>query len=205
MRRIKVLLDFFKLSVAEKIEFYRNVIAKMTSNVFLFPTPDKSMADAKTAVDKVETTFIAAKDGGHTAISAMHDAEAAADIIFRILAAYVDRIADGDETKILTSGFHPSDQPSTYTKDALSVSNGANSGSVKLLAKAVDKAAAYIWQTAKGSVPADESGWTIAGYTTRVSFELSGLPITTKYYFRVAAITPDGVTDFTAAVLKVIE
>lgn len=204
MKRIKVLLDFFRLSVAEKIEFYRNVIAKLTGNA-TYPTPDKPLADAKVVVDKLETTLIAAKDGARTAVSAMHDAEAAADIVFRSLAAYVDKMAQGDETKILSSGFHPSQQPAPYTKNPLSASNGANSGSVKLLAKAIEGAVSYIWQQAEGKVPDTDAEWTIAGYSTRASYDITGLPIATKYYFRVAAVTPYGTTDFTAPVLKVIE
>jgi hypothetical protein len=204
MRRIKVLLDFFKLSVAVKIEFYRTVIAKLTGNA-TYPTPDKPIADAKTAVDKLETSFIAAQDGSHTAVSAMHDAELAADVIFRILAAYVDRIAAGDETKILSSGFHPSQQPAAIQKDPLTVVKGANSGSVKLSAKAVDAAVSYIWQMAADALPQTEAGWTVAGYSTRSTYEIAGLPFGSKYYFRVAAVTPNGATDFTAPVLKLIE
>ncbi|MEI6066650.1 MAG: hypothetical protein WCP96_04900 [Methylococcaceae bacterium] len=50
MKKIKVLLDFIKLSVAEKIAFYRNIIAKLTDNP-AYPTPEVPLADAKTAVD----------------------------------------------------------------------------------------------------------------------------------------------------------
>jgi hypothetical protein len=36
----------------------------------------------------------------------MHDNEKAADDIFRAVANYVESTADGDETKIINSGFH---------------------------------------------------------------------------------------------------
>ena len=64
----------------------------------MFPTPDVSLADATKAVDALETAYLAAKDGSHTAVALMHDAEDAADNLFRILVAYVDRIADGSES-----------------------------------------------------------------------------------------------------------
>ena len=203
MRTIKVVLDFIQFPVAEKVAFYRNIITQLTGNP-LFPTPDVSLADAKAALDALETSALAARDGGHTAVSIMRDNEAAADRVFRILAAYIDRIAAGNETVILSSGFHESQQPIRTPKAALSVIDGAHSGSVKLIAKAVDKAGAYHWQCVEGALPETEAGWLIAGSSTQASFEISGLAIGSKHYFRVAAITPDGVTDFSAPVMKVV-
>ncbi len=82
--------------------------------------------------------------------------------------------------------------------------DGTHSGTVKLVAKAVDKAGAYHWQYAQDALPETEAGWLMAGSSTRASFELTGLNVSSKYYFRVAAITPDGMTDFSAPVLKVV-
>ncbi|MDR3653536.1 MAG: hypothetical protein P4L34_11290 [Paludibacter sp.] len=203
MKRLKVLLDFIKLIIAEKISFYRNVIAKLTDNA-TFPTPDVSLADAKTSVDKLEASYIASKDGSHTAIAMLHANEAATDELFRTLAAYVERMAGGDESKILSAGFHVSKQPTSFQKPDLAVLDGPNSGSVKLVAKAVDKAGSYIWQMVKGTLPADEKGWITLGYTTQANNEMDGLEVAAIYYFRVAAITPDGTTDFCSPVMKVV-
>jgi hypothetical protein len=134
----------------------------------------------------------------------MHSDEEVVDNHFRILAAYVDRIAAGDEVILLGSGFHLSKQPTPSTKATLTVADGAHSGSVKLIAKAVDKAGAYLWQYAKDAQPDTDAGWTLAATSTQSTYELSGLAVATKYYFRMAAITPSGQTDYTAAVLKVV-
>lgn len=203
MKKLKVVLDFIKLAIAEKIAFYRSVILSLTDND-TFPTPDAPLASAKTAVDSLESSFIAAKDGSRTAVSVMHDKEEAADAIFRTLAAYVDRIAAGDETKILSSGFHISKQPAPIQKATLTADDGINSGSVKLVAKAVDKAGAYIWQHAKDALPETDSQWIHSGTSTRCNYELSGLIVANKYFFRVAAVTPDGTSDFSAPVMKVV-
>ena len=203
MKKIKILLDFIRLAVAEKIAFYRNVITKLTGNA-VFPTPDVPLTEAKTAVDKLEASLLASKDGSHTAIAVLHADEEAADDIFRTLAAYVDRISDGDESEMLSSGFHVSKQPVPIQKAALAVEDGPNSGSIKLVAKAVEKAGAYIWQYAKDTLPTSESSWTQAGTGTRSFYEMTGLTVAAKYYFRVAAVTPDGTSDFSAPVLKVI-
>lgn len=203
MKKLKVLLDFIQLSVLAKIAFYRNVITKLTGNA-LFPTPDEPLTQAKTVVDTLENAFLATKDGSRTAISAMHDAEDVADGVFRNLAAYVDRIAVGNETAILSSGFHISKQPATTQKPDIDAQDGDNSGSVRLVARAVDKAGAYQWQYAKDAIPENEADWKDAAISTQSYYELTGLDVACKYYFRVAAITPTGKSDFTSPVMKVV-
>ncbi len=198
MKKLKVLLAFIQLSVVEKIAFYRNVIIKLTDNR-LFVNPDASLETAQAAVDKLESSFLASRDGSHTAVATMHADEVAADTIFRTLATYVDRIADGDEVKILSSGFQISKQPIVAQKPALAVENGLHSGSVKLIAKAVDRAGAYIWQYSL-----EGAEWVVGGNSTASTFLLEGLTVAKKYYFRVAAVTPTGTTDFTATVAKVV-
>ena len=132
-------------------------------------------------------------------MSAMHSQESVVDDIFREVANYVDRKAAGDETKILGSGFHISSQPITAQKPPLAVVDGPHSGSVKLVAKAIDRAGAYIWQYSTDGVE-----WLVAGNSTGATFVQNGLTVATKCYFRVAAITPEGTTDFTTPVLKVV-
>jgi hypothetical protein len=204
MKKMKVVLDFVKFPVKEKVTFYRNVIANLTSNLS-FPNPDASLTEAKNVVDALENSILARIDGSRVALSAMHDAEAAADALFRILAAYVERIALGDETSIFSSGFHGSKQPTLAQKATLSVIDGTHSGTVKLIAKAVEKSGSYIWQYAQDTVPDTQSGWTDAGICTRSTFEISDLNVASKYYFRVAAVTPDGSQDFSAPVFKVVQ
>jgi len=204
MKRTKVMVDFIKHSPINKAGFCHNVIDCMTGNP-LYPTPDVTMADAKKAADNLDKAILAALDGSHIAMSALHDAVADVDTLFRILAAYVDRIAEGDETSILSSGFHSSKQPVLSNKETLTAIDGSHSGSVKLIAKAVDRAAAYIWRIAYDKIPDNDSGWTQIGVTTCANFEISNLPIATKCFFQVAPVTPDGTLDFCAPVMKVIQ
>ena len=203
MKKIKVLIDFTGRPIPQKIVFYRNVIDKLTSNP-TFPSPDITLTDAKSAVDALENAYVAARDGAHTAISNMHDKEVAADRLFIQLAAYVDRIAMGDETKILSSGFDETKQPTAREKPTLVANVGPLSGSVKLVAKAVYNAGAYIWQSAKDNLPTTESEWITVGHSTQANYELTGLTVMSKYYFRVAAVTPEGTTDFSAAIEKIV-
>ncbi len=204
MKKSKVTVDFIKFSPINKANHYHTVINDMTNNP-LFPTPDVSMDDAQKVVDALDKAIFAAADGGHLAMSALNDAVAAADAVFRILAAYVERIALGDETSILSSGFHFSKHPAPRNKEILVAKDGTHSGSVLLDTLRVDRGVVYVWQMYKGKLPDNDSDWVQIGITTQTSFEISHLDIANIYYFRVAAVTPDGIQDFSAPVMKVVQ
>lgn len=203
MKKVKAVLDFVKLSETSKLLFYRQVIDQMSGSAN-FPTPDVSIADAIASVDALESSILAASSGGHAAKTAMYAQATKTESLFRTLAAYVNRIADGDAVIIASSGFNESGQPVFSPKPMLAVVDSSNSGGVKLVAKAVDKAGAYIWQYAKDVEPANDSGWITAGTGTRASFEISGLITACRYYFRMAAVTPNTVTNFCTPVPKIV-
>jgi len=135
------------------------------------------MLDARAAVDALEKTIVAASDGGRTRISEMHDQEKLTDTIFRNLAAYVDRIAAGDKSTILSSGFHETKQPTYKPKAIISIYNGTHSGSLIIKGKANPRAGAYHLQMCKGTLPLTEEGWILCGVSTSAEFELSGLDV----------------------------
>jgi hypothetical protein len=204
MRYLRVLLDFIRFSIVGKIGFCRNVITIMTGNIS-FPNPEISLTDAKKLVDDLETAYLAAKDGSRTQASIMRDKEILVDDAFRKLANYVDRTADGNETMILSSGFNLSKKTNSYSKPDLNIKNGNVSGNVKLTAKSIEGAKSYIWQFVKNNLPLNGEGWLIAGYSTQATFEVANLDIASKYWFRVAGVTPSGTTDYCNALMKVVE
>jgi len=205
MKIIKVLISFIKLSIAEKISFYRNVILQLTANKTEFPNPDSNLDDGAKLVDKLETAYEnSIQTGGHESTVKLHKAEQKADGVFKILAAYVNRIANGDEDMILHGGFVPSNQPIKYQKAKLKAVDGPNSGMVKLIAKAIPKAGSYIWQSAEGAIPTDEKDWNSAGHSTQAFITIPGFKPGVKYYFRFAAVTPNGVTDFIGPIFKIV-
>ena len=204
MRKPKVTVDFIKFSPVNKASHYHTVIDHMTNNP-LYPTPDATLIDAQKVVDALDKAILAAADGSHLAISALNDAVATADAVFRILAAYVERIALGDETTILSSGFHFSKQPVFANKETLVAKDGSHSGSVLLDTIRVDRGVTYVWQMYKGKLPDNDSDWVQIGITTQTSFEINNLLIANIYYFRVAAVTPDGIQDFSAPIMKVVQ
>ncbi len=84
--------------------------------------------------------------------------------------------------------------------ESLSGENGDVSGSVFLVARAVDRAGAYLCQMAKDVLPTDEAGWHKVGNSTQASLGAANLSVGATYYFRFAAVTPD----FCAPVVKIV-
>jgi len=197
-------MNFIKLTIWIKIVFYRNVLAKMTGNAN-FPTPDVSLETAKTVLDEFEAAAVGAKDGSRTQIALRNNKMAVVDDLFHSLALYVDRIANGDDTIILSSGFEVLEVSRTYSKPELGVKSGDVTGNIKLAVKSIDGAKSYIWQFAKDTQPLNGDGWMLAGYSTQTTYELSNLEHLGKYWFRVAGITAKGLSNYTAPVMKLIE
>ncbi len=204
MRKPKLIFDFVRYPVQEKIPFFRKVIKNMTHST-LFPTPDVPLTTASEAVDKFETDYLAALDGGKIATAVMHESEEVATEIFRKLAYYVERTANGDETVILSSGFNLSKEPTPAKREELSVTQNHIPGTVFLKRKAVEGAKSYLWQLCQGDSPAGEEGWTFAGATAQTKHEIANLTTAGKYWFRSAAVTKDGTTAYCTPVFKVVQ
>lgn len=203
MKKQFLVLDFIRYPVPQKIAFYRTVIKKVDGNAY-FPNPDVTIAVLISLVDALEAAYIAAQDGGKTATATMHDCVDAADAAFRKLAAYVERVADGDETIILSSGFNLSKEPNPVKKVELSVTQEEESGVVFLKRQAVSGAKTYIWQYCSGDAPAAEEAWTFAGFGTQVTFTVRNLTPGVKYWFRVAVVTSKGTEAYCSPVSKMV-
>jgi hypothetical protein len=59
MKRLRLILDFVRFSVIEKISFFQKVISNMTNNP-TFPTPDVSLDAATILVNQLQKDYIAA-------------------------------------------------------------------------------------------------------------------------------------------------
>ncbi len=203
MRKIVVLYDFIKLKTAIKIIYYRGIIDSFTNST-VFKAPDVPLADSIAAFDALKGAYLGSRNGDRVATSTMHDCEHAADDIFRLNAAYVDRIANGNETLILSSGFNQSNVPLAHQKPDFEVKDGPHSGDVILVKKAVNRAKSYFWKFSKGPLPVNAADWKELGHSTRSTIPVYGLEIGVNYNFIGAGVTPEGLTDFSAPVSKII-
>jgi hypothetical protein len=87
-------------------------------------------------------------------------------------------------------------------KPVLGVKDGPIPGSVIINSKAIDNAGVYIYQSIDGTVPLIEENWRLIGMSTYATYQASGFTPGTVVLFRMAAITPDGTTDFCVPVSK---
>jgi len=202
MKKSKVLLRFVKFSIALKIEFFRNIIIKMKDNEN-FITPDVPLEELTTLVDKLESDFIDSQSGAHYALAEMRKSNLAANEGFRAQAAYVDRIAKGDEAIILNSGFTSTKQPNPANRPLFRAKAGERPGEVNLHCKAISGAKSYAWQYCKDPLSDDGSTFIYAGVSTRASFKVTNLTSLVKYWFRVSAVTSKGMLAWSYPIMMV--
>ena len=202
MKKMKVLLNFIRFPHIKKVAFYRNVITQLSGNLH-FPTPDTPMDEATDMVNYLEVCHCAAKESNEATEKALKIANIMTDEIFTAIADYVGWAARGNEAKIISSGFEPTKRIIRALKPELTAEAGPLPGSMHLAARAICKAGAYIWQTAMHALPLRENDWTTDAITTRSLHEVKGLTAGANYYFRVAAVTPEGTTNFTVPIMRI--
>ncbi|MEI6060850.1 MAG: fibronectin type III domain-containing protein [Bacteroidota bacterium] len=203
MKKNKVVFDFQRFSVAEKIAFGRTVVSMM-SDLDIFKEPDVAYAVLTELINRLEGHYMASRGGDHEQVALMHKDEDEFNNLFRKLAGFVDRKADGDEAIIISSGFHLNKQPVSAELPEFVASMGDNPGSVWLKRKKLEGAASYIWQySASEAVPAD-GGWLFGGASTQTNYQITGLPSVTRHWFRVAAVTREGIQPYSEPVQQIV-
>ena len=113
IRKPAVSLEFKKLKIPEEIVFGQNVHDQMLANAVLFPTPDVPLDTLQTVNDTLKTAAQEAEGGDHSKVAAMYAADKEWDTTFGTEADYVDRIANGNETIILKSGYRATKSETT--------------------------------------------------------------------------------------------
>lgn len=203
MKKDRLVLDFKKLSVSEKVSFGRNVYQSMKDNPH-FLDPDIPLEVLKGHTDTLEQRYVASQSGGKEETVLLRQAEEVWDDAHTKQGRYVERIADGDGAIILSAGYNLAKPQGPGQKVEFSVTLGNVSGSVLLRRQAYTGASSYIWQYCEGTLPENESGWTTAKVTSRATVEISGLKPLTRYWFRVAVVTPQGTTAFSSPIMQAV-
>lgn len=202
LKRTQVAYNFIKYSIPQKIEFGRNIVVRMTGNA-VFITPDPPLTQMTMAVNNLEVTYNASRDGSKQQLAAMYAAEKVLDDLLRKEALYVERIAFGNEAQILSSGFHITQQPSSALLPEFTAKNGEKEGEIIVKHKAVKKAAAWVWQYCTD--PINEINWKLASVSTQTTFTIMGLKPGAKYWFRAAYVTPEGMSEWCDPYTKIVQ
>ncbi|MDX6383379.1 MAG: hypothetical protein QOK48_952 [Blastocatellia bacterium] len=193
----KLKLNLRKLSPPEKVARAREIIAAMTGNAN-FPTPQPTLAMAKTVTDELEAAQQdqqAAKRTAEAKTAARNDKEDIFDRTFTQLAAHVESVAGDDEQKIKSAGMdtRAPAAPSAGTLDApgsVNVTGGDADGEIDLSWEPVDGAKTY--QIEQSPDPITATSWKQATATTKSKATIDGLTSGARYWFRVAAVGTGG-------------
>jgi hypothetical protein len=113
--------------------------------------------------------------------------------LMRQLGNYVNTICMGDEAILATSGFELSKQPEPRhitAPENLTLSQGANAGSMMCKVKSVKGASGYLFEATADPITKN-SNW-ISMPSSRTKFEFENLEQGKKYWFRVAAMGSNG-------------
>jgi hypothetical protein len=108
-RKAKVSFEFTVLNPTQKGMFGDNVIAEMTANSTVFPTPDVSLVELTAINDALKLKTQQALSGDKVKIQEREVAEREWDDTFRKEAYYVQRVANGSKLIIVQSGFNATD------------------------------------------------------------------------------------------------
>jgi hypothetical protein len=201
MKKVKVIINFARFTVANLIEFARNTVIKMTGNAS-FPTPDVVLSQITGSANNLEAKFNAAQGGGKQQTAEMHQARKALEDLLHKQVLYIERIAGGNEAAILSSGFTPTKQPQPSLRPDFKVSNGIMEGEVILKHKAVKGARSWVWQCCPD--PLNTNQWVQIGISTQTTFTVKELEQGKKYWFRTAYITSAGQSEWCEPFIKIV-
>jgi len=196
MTRKRVIINFAHLSVELLIELAWFIISKMTGNVY-FTTPDPTLASITALVKDLETKNTLAQEGGRQAHSDMLDARDALLAALRSLGLYVEKIADGNETILISSGFPLTKDHLPKRRDNFWAKRGPNAGDILVGCVAYPKAKAYVWQRFVGTnPPTDDNLWVWSGVSTQTKMGLTNLDSGSRVWLRYCAVTKNGMMEW---------
>ena len=190
-------LDFYHLSIAQKIQKGREVITHMTGNTN-FTTPNPTLAVITAAINGLETASEAAADGGKALKANMRAKEKILNDLMVQLEEYISNVCAGDEQKILSSGMGVK-QIKPHGKRNDSVMAGLNPGEVICTASAPGRGitATHEFHRCNDPVPADSQAettnpWVPAEISTLSTVTISNLTPGVKMWFRHRLILTKG-------------
>lgn len=192
--KAKIKLALYSITAVRLLALLRNVVTKLTGNAF-FPSPPVTLAELTTKGDELEAAIAQATEGSKASKGARNAVMAEVKVMLTSVADYVRMVAQGDEVKLLTSGFEmakrpePVGIPGTARNMEVRATNGK--GILELRWRHVHGAHGYrMWMT--DSDPNVEANWQPIGYTTRASHTVTDLESLKAYWFCVSAIGTAG-------------
>jgi len=169
-----------------------HIVEKMTDNTN-FATPEPALANLTAANNALLAAMAKVQSGNREDTVIKNNCRTALETLLKSEADYVQRISNGDEAIILSSGFDVNKKPGTVGQLAkptnLAVKPGDNRGTLLVSCDVVENASFYEFDYTEAPVTAD-SVWT-QKTTTKHKLLIEGLASGKQYTFRVAGAGSD--------------
>lgn len=166
-----------------------------------------TLADYIIVASNFSTALTASSSRDRVAVSLKNDAREALLSSLRLLAQTVEAAAEGNRSKLISSGF----DLATDSDAALSLSppqefslqDGTSAGEIKFVIKAVENAKSYIFEYTEEPLTL-ESSWVSKGSSKR-EYTFSNLPSGKRIYGRVVAIGTRGQEGTTNVLTRMVQ
>ena len=182
----KAIVNFRSLRAAAIIPICEFIIASVTGNAF-FPTPTPKLSELQAVLDSYTTALSEAASRDRNKVALKNQLRKQLNAMLNQLGTYVNMIADGDVTMIISSGFPLSKLPQPRYISApqnLTVKQGQNPGTLVSKINADAAAKSYIHMITLAPLTED-SVWTSVT-TSRSQYEFSNLQPGKEYFVKVA-------------------
>jgi len=203
----KTKLNINGLTIPEKIARGRQIVAALTGNAN-FPSPQPTLAVVTTSTNDLDAAFAAcqkARQEAKTRTSEQNQKEDAFNQVLTQLAAHVESMSGGDESKIMSAGMNVRSAASAprqlSTPEGLLATAADHEGEIDLQWNSVDGARSY--EIERSADPPTTESWEHETVSTRSSASIQGLTSGTKYWFRVASIGAQGQSGWSDPALKI--
>ena len=197
----KIKFQLRNLSIPEKLARSQQIVAALTDNPN-FNNPHPPLAQVTAAINELEAASNAAQAARQEAkarTAAQHSKEEALDKMLTQLVAHVESVAGDDPQLIMSAGLDVRTTASSPSASHSAASSappsrtatfGDHEGEIDLSWDTVRGARSYVVE--RSPDPPTESSWTHAAVATRSRITIEHLTSGTRYWFRVAAVTPSG-------------
>ncbi len=191
MKTVEVIMKQKGLTPTMKLNLGNHIYNSVNGNTnftALFPTA----ATLLTVTNAFSTALSNQKKGDKTSTATMKDAMHKLMRTLKAMAACVEFLSNDNETIALSSGFSVKVH-GVKTSGPLTLQHGVLSGVINLQTQKT-KNASYKWQYSPDPITA--TSWIDAGYSTLVKHQISGLTPGKLYWFRVAIVKGNTLSNY---------
>ncbi|MFA6276377.1 MAG: fibronectin type III domain-containing protein [Pedobacter sp.] len=206
MKISKLILNYQKYNDAKLDQKAQAIIAALTGNAN-FVTTSPTLAAFTGIAANFSNALTAAASRDRVAVSLKSDAREALLNSFRLLAMSIEASAEGNRSKLVSSGFDlaiESDSAlSLSPPQEFTLADGTKPGEIKFSIKAVENAKSYIFEYTEEPLTL-ESSWISKGSSTR-EYTFTNLPSGKRIYGRVVAIGTRGQEGTTNVLTRMVQ